>query len=204
MSVAPTFVAMMHTKTTLFTATLAACLLGFVPLAEARECKGHSMPDTAKFGDTELTLNGMGIREATILKVDVYVAGLYLENPSREADQILGSDQVKHMRLALVRDVSRDEMFDALQTGFQKAAGDRYPQMQDQMNKLGTMIPELKEGDEIAFTYVPDKGMQVHVNRKLAGNIEGKEFAQTFLEIWLGSDPPNKGLRTGLLGGECG
>jgi hypothetical protein len=29
-----------------------------------------------------LTLNGMGLREATILNIDVYVAGLYVEHPS--------------------------------------------------------------------------------------------------------------------------
>lgn len=162
------------------------------------------MPNQAKFGEANLTLNGMGIREATVFNVDVYVAGLYLEKASKNPEEILGSDQVKHLRLRLVRDVSRDEMLEALQEGFARNAGGDLPKLQDRMNQFSDMIPELSEGDMLAFTYVPDKGMMVHHNRKLAGTIEGEDFARVFYSIWLGSAPPDEGLRRGLLGGPCG
>jgi len=33
--------------------------------------------------------------------------------------------------------------------------------------------------------------------------IKGDDFARAFLSIWLGTHPPNAGLKTGLLGGAC-
>jgi hypothetical protein len=41
-----------------------------------------------------LKLNGTGLRQATILKINVYAAGLYLENAARDGDAIAGSDQI--------------------------------------------------------------------------------------------------------------
>ena len=40
------------------------------------------MPESLALGDQAMTLNGMGIRKATMLKVKVYVAGLYLVGKS--------------------------------------------------------------------------------------------------------------------------
>jgi hypothetical protein len=44
----------------------------------------------------------------------------------------------------------------------------------------------------------------VNVNGRSKGTIEGTDFARVFFSIWLGSQPPNPGLRSGLLGGSCG
>jgi len=45
----------------------------------AGELAGVTFPDQISVDSRTLLLNGMGLREATILKVDVYVAALYLE-----------------------------------------------------------------------------------------------------------------------------
>ena len=55
----------------------------------AGELKGIELPDSTEVGGVELKLNGMGLREATALKVDVYVAGLYVESPSTDAAALL-------------------------------------------------------------------------------------------------------------------
>ena len=33
--------------------------------------------------------------------------------------------------------------------------------------------------------------------------IEGADFASTLLSIWIGHEPPNGDLKSGLLGGQC-
>ncbi len=38
----------------------------------------------------------------------------------------------------------------------------------------------------------------------LRGAIGGRDFADAFFAIWFGDDPPNPGLKSGLLGGPCG
>src|SRR3989337_2459246 len=68
------------------------------------------MPDQATVEGKTLVLNGMGLREATFLKVAVYVAGLYLESKSADANAILGSSQVKRISMHFVRDVRADQM----------------------------------------------------------------------------------------------
>jgi len=43
----------------------------------------------------------------------------------------------------------------------------------------------------------------VDVNGRVAGRIDGDDFARAFLSIWLGEHPPNPDLRAGRLGGRC-
>ena len=61
-------------------------------------------------------------------------------------------------------------------------------------------MADIKDGQTLTFTYVPDKGVQVHVKGAYKGTIQGADFAQVFISIWLGPHPPNKGLKKGMLG----
>src|SRR6185312_13306094 len=47
-------------------------------VAEGKECKGVSFPDQAQLEGSNLALNGLGMRQATAFKVNVYVAALYV------------------------------------------------------------------------------------------------------------------------------
>ena len=64
--------------------TLSAPLALGAPVFGA-ECLKVKVPDSVKAGNTDLVLNGLGIRKATFVKVKVYVAGLYLPQKSGEA-----------------------------------------------------------------------------------------------------------------------
>ncbi len=50
---------------------LAICLSVAVQcgLAEARQCQSVDLPDRVQAGDSMLALNGLGLRQATILRV---------------------------------------------------------------------------------------------------------------------------------------
>ena len=78
---------------------LATCLILTSALvaapAMAGKKAGVTMPDAIKVSDKTLTLNGMGLREATFLKVDVYVAGLYVENVSSDAGMLVTSNETR-------------------------------------------------------------------------------------------------------------
>src|SRR5437868_3109335 len=66
-----------------------------------REVAGVVMPETVPAAGKTLRLNGMGLRTKLIFKV--YVAGLYLENPTRDAAMAISSEQVKRVDLRLLR-----------------------------------------------------------------------------------------------------
>lgn len=53
---------------------------GAAPAATVRAtaCRGVSFPATVRTGGTTLALNGLGVRKATFLRINVYVAALYL------------------------------------------------------------------------------------------------------------------------------
>jgi len=50
----------------------------FVSITQAADLDGVTLPDTMQLDGSELVLNGMGTRKATMFKVKVYVMGLYL------------------------------------------------------------------------------------------------------------------------------
>lgn len=182
---------------------LAVSLLGS-SRALAKQCASVSMPDVVSIDGKELRLNGMGLREATVLGIDVYVAGLYLEQRSSDAAKIIASESVKHVRLALLRDVSRDDLADQLGQHFRHAAGKDYDKLKARFERMASWLPTLREGDSFSVTYHPGAGLEVKHGAKSLGTISGADYARAIFAIWLGDKPPNQGLKTGMLGGACG
>lgn len=169
--------------------------------AYARQCEGIRMPDTIQVEGTQLVLNGMGIREATVLQVNVYVAGLYVVTRSRNATEILDSDTTKRIVLDFVHDVSRDEVIDAFTQGFERNARGT---PRAKINQLLAGATNMREGGNMTFTYVPGRGTTLVVNGVTKATVEGADFGRAVFSLFIGPRPPNPGLRTGLLGGRCG
>lgn len=63
----------------------------------ARECAGFSLSEELRSEGAMLKLNGLELREATIFKVDVYVAALYVTQTSRDAGPVLNSNTPKEL-----------------------------------------------------------------------------------------------------------
>ncbi len=186
--------------------TLVLCLAFVIgPMsASAAECEDISYDETIEVNGTTLELNGMGIREATFLQVNVYVAALYLENTSNDGPAIAASGETKRLVLHFVRDVEVDDITSAYDESFETNAGRGLSGIQDRVNTLNSWMEDMAVGEQMVFTYIPGSGVEVSVKGNVKGVIEGDDFARVFFLIWLGSEPPNEGLRTGLLGGRCG
>ena len=161
------------------------------------------MPDQATVDDTKLVLNGMGVREATVFNVNVYVAGLYLLKRSSDGDKIAAAEECKQIRIQFVRDVSKNDMAEAIHKGFVRGAGDSYGKLKARVERLMAALPEFKNGDRFTITYRPGKGVELK-SSSVSTTIEGADFARALFLIWLGNHPPNPGLKRGLLGGDCG
>lgn len=113
---------------TLSRATLLV-MLAISPLgtaALAGELAGITMPDTLKAGAKTLTLNGLGLRKKAVFKV--YVGGLYLELPSKDAGAILASDRAKAIRMHFLRDLTKAQLVEAFQEGFEANAKEQAAQ----------------------------------------------------------------------------
>ncbi len=187
---------------------LLAALMGAVTAfgasdAPAAECDGVSFPDQVIVDGSPLALNGLGLRLATMLKVRVYVAALYVASPSKDGKAILGSNTRKQLVLHFVRDVDAGELNDAWDEGFESNAKEQLPTLQGRIEGFKSWMADMKTGQRLTFTSNPGAGVELDVNGKVAGRVEGDDFSKALLSIWLGEHPPNPGLKAGLLGGSC-
>ena len=173
-------------------------------VAQAKECLGVNFPDQVQVDGSNLTLNGLGLRLATMLKVKVYVAALYVPKTSTDANAILGANAPAELVLHFVRDVGAGDMRKAWDEGFEKTAKDQLPAFKDRIATLNGWMADMKTGQRMTFVFKPGTGVQVDVNGAVKGTIKGDDFAKAFLAIWLGPEPPNAEIKSGLLGGACG
>jgi hypothetical protein len=191
-----------HTKRILLPAIVVAVLGAGV--AHGKECKGVNFPDQAEVEGSNLTLNGLGLRQATFLKVNVYVAALYVGKASSDPSAILGSVAPSELILQFVRDVGADDIRKGWDEGFAKNSKEQLPALKERIAMLNGWMVDVKSGQRLTFIRKPGAGLQVDVNGTVKGIIKGDDFGKAFLAIWLGADPPNPEIKTGLLGGACG
>jgi len=179
----------------------AFALAGLISAARpvlAREMAGVSLPDTLSAGDRTLKLNGMGLRKKAIFKV--YVGGLYLEAPSRDAAAIVSADAVKAVRMHFLRDLKKSQLVEAFSEGFEANAKEKAAAQKAALDRMLSLVPDVKEGETLSFVYVPGKGTTFFAGEKALGTFEGKEFADTVFLLWLGPKPPSEDLKKGMLG----
>jgi hypothetical protein len=165
-----------------------------------RQVAGVRLLEKIHVGDKTLALNGAGLRTRTILKVKVYVAGLYLEQPTRSAAQVISSDTVKRVELTFLRDLDRSQITDAIREGFERNSKAEMSGLRARLDQLQKMIPDVKEGDRLLITYSPGQGTAISAKGVEKGVIEGKDFAGALFSVWLGRDPVDADLKNALLG----
>jgi hypothetical protein len=161
---------------------LVAAALG-MGVAEAKECNGVNFPDQAQVEGGNLTLNGLGMRQATALKVNVYVAALYVAKPSSDANALLASATPSELVLQFVRNVGADDLRKGWSEGFEKNAKDQLPALKERIAELNGWMTDVKTGDRLTFIRKAGTGLQVDVKGATKGSIKGDDFAKAFLSI---------------------
>jgi hypothetical protein len=104
------------------------------------------------------------------------------------------------MHLWMLRDIKGANVSGAIADGFQLNSKAAMPQLQPKLDQLAKMIPDLQEGDQMALSFVPDKGTVVNVRGTDVGTIEGRDFADALFAVWLGPNPVQDDLKQALLG----
>jgi hypothetical protein len=176
-------------------AVVALCaLLAFPALAKERE--GVQFPETIEAGGQQVHLSGVGLRKKLWIKV--YLAALYLQNPTK-VTEVITSDQVKRVNMHMLRDLERGKIVEAVQDGFAKNAGPNLPQLKSRLDTFTKAIPDLKAGQNIVITYVPGRGTLLKAGGGDEVSIEGKDFADALFSVWLGSSPVDDDLKHEML-----
>jgi hypothetical protein len=182
---------------TLRIALLLLCSLVAFPVT-AKDIDGHQIPDTVSQDGKNLSLIGAGIRNKWMF--NVYVGALYAEKPTFNAANLIKSEQIKRMDLHMLRDVGKDKIVESIREGFEKQSKAQMPALQARLDQLAAAVPDLKKGDVLSLTYIPEKGVVVGGAAKETV-IPGKDFADALFSVWLGPDPVDGDLKRKLLGG---
>ena len=179
--------------------TLATMLLGIVAVARARAetLAGVELPDTVTVDGAKLVLNGMGLRQATVLRVKAYVGGLYLEQRTSDGNTVIGSRQVKRVTMRFLRDIDRKRLASGWVDELRKV-GTQIPE--ERIAQFSALIPDVKNGDTMSFTWRPGTGVEVTLNDAVRGSIPGDDFARTLFTVWFGPKPGDENLKRGMLG----
>ena len=171
--------------------------------AVRRICGGVSLPEHEQAFGVNLQLNGMGIRTVTIFSIHIYVAGLYLEKPTRSPTEVLRRNRAKAISMVFVRNATRTQMVDTMRDVIAKQEPTIRAAARKNLPDLERRLPEPRKGGKMTVAYRPGHGLELRHNGKVTGTWNDDALAELLFRVWLGSRPADSDLKAGLLGGEC-
>lgn len=181
-------------------ALLVGALMMLAVPALALTVEGKNYQPTITVEDTTLNLVGAGLRKKWFF--DVYTMGVYSESGSCDTTALIKDEEVKYMRIDMLRSVSAQKMAETLGEAFKnhmpKDASDELKKQQQDL--MSDFKDECKEGTNIEFSYVPGVGTTFKQNGKPMGEtFAGKDFQLVLWDIYLGTDTCCGGLKEGVL-----
>ncbi len=186
------------------TAVLAVAIMGLAltpATAGEVEVLGVKFATEKEVAGRILKLNGVGYRKAFGF-IKVYVVGLYLENPTGDPEEIINSEQVKHM---VTHYLTGKATAKKLKAGFIEEITGCNPPEQVARQKANIDLyaswldKDMKPGLTSVSTYVPGKGLTLEYQGQIKGTIADPEFARMYYRYNVGPKA-RKTVRQGLLG----
>lgn len=159
--------------------------------------------DRIRLADTDLVLNGVGLRAVAWFKG--YAAGLYLAEKATTPAAVLAQRGPKRVQMKMMVEVDAVEFVKAIDKGMRRnhtpaelaLLQERIAQFDRSVQAIG----KLKKGDVVDLDYLPARGMQMSLNGRPRGDaLPGEDFYAGLLKIFIGADPVDKRLKAGLLG----
>jgi hypothetical protein len=163
--------------------------------------RAAQLPPTLKVGEHKLVLNGAGEREKYFL--NLYVAGLYLTEPSKQSKTIIEADAPMAIRIAITSKlVSQEKFLASLQEGLKKSTEGNLEPIRAEIKKFRDCFADkIVRGDVIDLVYLPNQGVMVFKAGKRKGIVPGIEFKRALFGIWLRERPVDANLKQALLSG---
>ena len=150
-----------------------------------------------------LTVTGVGLREKTFMKVNVYAIVSYVAAGTQlKGDlgmSLLELDAPKMIRMDLLRGFSREKLCNAFKDVIEENYDDRTPFESDMEAFLTYFTADAQEGDVLVFTYLPGMGLKTELNGEEKEIIKNFEFVKALWTVWFGEDPASDGLKENLL-----
>lgn len=178
--------------------------------AESVEIEGVKVEDktTLGTGGPQIVLNGAGVRHRMAF-IKVYVGALYLSAKKTTREDVLADPGPKRVSMhVLIDELTAKELIASLNNAL---AANHIPaelaliesRIRD-LNRMMSSVGVLKKGGVVFLDYLPGSGTRVTVNGEEKITIQGEDFFQALLRIWIGKKPVDGRLRDAMLGGAGG
>ncbi len=176
----------------------------------AVEIEGVKIEDKATLGKSgpHLMLNGAGVRHRMAF-IKVYVGALYLTAKKASTEEVLADPGPKRVSMhVLIDELTARELIASLNNAL---AANHIPaelaliesRIRD-LNRMMNSVGVLKKGGVVVLDYLPGTGTRITVNGEEKITIQGEDFFQALLRIWIGRKPVDGRLRDAMLGGSGG
>jgi len=157
-------------------AAIILAILMMATLGNAEEIGGINMPASMQTGQTQLMLNGAGVR--TKFFMDLYVGGLYLKEKSQDAKAVIETDEPMAIKLHIVSSMITSKKMEKATSGNIEAIKVQIEEF------ISVFKEEIKEGDIFDLIYVPEKGVEVSKNNESRSIVKGFPFKKAMFGIW--------------------
>lgn len=148
----------------------------------------------------ELQLNGAAPYQA--LREDVYLAGLYLSQPSTNEEQVLSSQGPKRMDIHITRDRLSPRAFAELwnQGIAINNPAEEVKRLSNPIVRFTGLLPaSLVKDDHMVIELTADRGTVVSVNGFQLMQVSDDAFFTLLLRTWIGPRPPSAEFKTRIL-----
>jgi hypothetical protein len=170
--------------------------------ARAAELDGVQLPDTIEAGGRTLRLNGFGRRTYSILGIHIYIASLYLEQPSTDAAAIIRSPETKLLIVRFERSISADDARKAWRNGLANNCQPPCHLDPEDVERFLASVPAAQEGDVFSLLFTRGGATVTQSGRQL-GVVSKPQFAEAMLATFLGPRPAAPQLKQDLLRGHA-
>ncbi|MCA9726780.1 MAG: chalcone isomerase family protein [Candidatus Eisenbacteria bacterium] len=155
------------------------------------------MADSLKVDQSVVHLYHATIKEATVLQVDVYAIGLYLEDTMTAPEEVLRSEQIKAVEITFLIAVKKLKLASAWMRDFQRCCPESCRSLRESAQALTKKLPDIKRGDRVSYRLHPDR-VDVLINDRSLGALDDSCGAVAVLSAFIGERAPER-LRQALL-----
>jgi len=179
--------------------SLVVCSLTLAVAASAAELDGVALPNTRQADGVTLHLNGVGLRTYSVFRIHIYVAGLYLEEPSSDGEAVLQSDQTKLLEVRFVHDVDVEQARKAWIEGFEGNCTAPCHLPEAEVARFLDAVPAFRRGDGSVLLFAHGTA-EISIDGQKIGTVTDPVFARAILATFIGHAPPTDRLKRELMG----
>ncbi len=165
-------------------------------LLKSAKISGTSLPDSLQRFDNDYRLHGCGLRE--LLFSDIYLLGLYLNQPDTGSDNLIDS---RRPRIFLLKVLYKGDLPEDIPDLWKEPLAEQLSR--EYLGILQDLYDEVDNGDTVEFFFHPENGEILKINGEVHVRKSTVALVPALTELWLGEDPVSDNLKRLLTNRDC-